>query len=305
MVMCGPMCTAIYIYIHTCGPILHSCICSLHVVEITAFCRASGFSTQGAQLWPHPEHCAGSDKTWTTPSTSSHLHEASSLQQASPSLSPRVPRYLLSDPHSLIPTDGNHREAAAQAVPVWWSLRPDPVSPSLTALGEHYPNPTPWGGGWGAPLMPTSYKGDAQLLLLRLRMPPPPQKGSLQVHSLFPPLCSTLNIYRYSIVQLPTGADKQIAKAHFFLERQKRNANDIHWSFWYVQLDAYQPNCTPGKEMAGLFSLSYMEFNKQNCETLCVTVKCNWGLHISRSKAGSLAKLKKVENCQRKHFCPA
>lgn len=45
-----------------CACILHSYICSLHVVKITALCGASGLSTQGAQLWPHPEHRAGSDK---------------------------------------------------------------------------------------------------------------------------------------------------------------------------------------------------------------------------------------------------
>lgn len=116
------------------------------------------------------------------------------------------------------------------------------------------------------------------------------------------PVLNFLNIYCYSIVRLPIGADNRIAKAHFFLERPKTNANDIHCGFWYVRLDAYQPDCTPGKEMAGLFSLSYIQFNKKTCETLCVTVKRNRGLHISRSKVGSLAKLKKVENCQRKHF---
>jgi len=57
--------------------------------------------------------------------------------------------------------------------------------------------------------------------------------------------------------------------------------------------------------MSGLYSLSRMEFNKKNSETLRVTDKRNCGLHVSRSKVGSLAKLKKVENCQRKHFCPA
>ena len=105
-------------FVVPCAYILHSYICSLHVVKITALCGASGFLTQGAQLRPHPEHRSGTDKT-RPQNHPKHQHtltqgaEASNLQQPSPSLSPCVPRYLLSDPCSLIPTDGSHREAAA------------------------------------------------------------------------------------------------------------------------------------------------------------------------------------------------
>lgn len=56
--------------------------------------------------------------------------------------------------------------------------------------------------------------------------------------------------------------------------------------------------------MVRLFSLSYRDLTKKTMK-LCVTVECNLGLHISKSKAGSPANLKKVENCQSKHFCPA
>lgn len=89
-----------------------------------------------------------------------------------------------------------------------------------------------------------------------------------------------------------------------FLERQKINASNIGCVFWYVWLDSYQPSCAWGAEMVGLFSLSYRDLTKKTVK-LCVTVECNQGLHISKSKADSPAKLKKVENCQNKHFCPA
>lgn len=232
--------------------------------------------------------------------------EESICQQPSPFRSPCVPRYLLRDNCSLMPADGSHREAAAQAFPMGQSLHPDPFSLSFIVPEERWPHPIPREGMgvllWCQPVarrMPSSSCCSWECCL-------PPKKGSLPALSLFPLLWSTFNICCNSIVQLPIGVNRQIAKAHFFfLERQKTNANDIHCGFWYVHLDAYQPNRTSGKQMTWSFSLSYMEFNKKNCETLCVTVKCNLGLHISRNKASSLAKLKKVENCQRKHFCPA
>lgn len=55
----------------------------------------------------------------------------------------------------------------------------------------------------------------------------------------------------------------------------------------------------------GIVLLVLDRINQKNCETLCVTAKGNQGPHISRSKMGSPAKLKKMDKCQSKHFCPA
>lgn len=165
----------------------HSYIHSLHVVKVTALCGASGLLTQGAQLWPHLEYHAGSDEnlSFEPPQAPEHTYsgaDESILQQPSPSRSPHVPRYLLSDPRSLVPADGSPREAAAQAFPMGQSLHPDPFSPSFIVPGERWPHPTPREG------MLSSSCCSWECCL-------PSKKGSLLTLSLFPLLWSTSNIY--------------------------------------------------------------------------------------------------------------
>lgn len=111
---------------------------------------------------------------------------------------------------------GSHREAAAQAFPVGQSLHPDPFSLPFIVPEERWPHPIPREGMgvllWCQPVarrMPSSSCCSWECCL-------PPKKGSLPALSLFPLLWSTFNICCNSIVQLPIGVNRQIAKAHFF-----------------------------------------------------------------------------------------
>lgn len=214
-------------------------------MKVISLCGSSGFPAQGAQLCP--DYCAGSHKTWPQ-NQHQHTRNQPSLTSRGRSLFLCLPVYqgiswvTPAAWHSLMAgTEKLQRKPSHRTIPVPQSSIPIPYCTKRMMSLSHSMSL------WGAPLCPPVTK---MMLSSSLGTLPVSQKDSFQALSLFPLLSSTLNIYHYSIEELLSGADKQLAKALFlfFPGKGKTNTNDIHWGFWYVQLDVYQPIAHQGKK---------------------------------------------------------
>lgn len=193
--MCGPMCIPSYMdSAHGEGDCPQQCLKCLY-----------------SELWLHPGYNAGSDKIWAQ-NHPKHQHTLTWGKRHRTSSSPLcpslcVPRYLQRDPIAWNPLMGATEELQHKLFSCdgpWTPILPPPL---LLHQGCSVPTPLPvgkWRGFSDAHSAPPAVPGNA--VSTPKGLPP-----NAQVHCLLPSVCSAFTMHAYSILQLPMGANKQVA----------------------------------------------------------------------------------------------